>query len=394
MPGIRKSDPAYRRATLAMLAVGLATFNGLYCTQALLPTFTSVFNVTPTTASLTISAATGTMALMIVPASVLSERFGRGRMLILSLLLATGFGLAIPFLNSMTWIIVFRGLQGACFAGAPAVAMTWLSEEIDKRDLAGAMGLYIAGNSLGGLSGRLIPAGIMELASWRWAMGLNAMFALIMALSVWVLLPAQQNFRPRRIELRTELQVMLGHWMNRRLAALFLIAMLALGTSVSIYNYIGFRMIELFGLSEGLVGLLFLMYLSGTWSSARAGNFVRRWGQGPTIVGCATLMLVTIPLFVATNLTLILLGLFVFTAAFFALHSVASGWVGLTATSHRAETSSMYLFCYYVGSSLFGWLSGYFFHHSWTALLIWLADLAALIVMLSAWLWRGTPQPN
>ena len=31
-------------------------------------------------------------------------------------------------------------------------------EELDERDLAGAMGLYIAGTSVGGLTGRLIPA--------------------------------------------------------------------------------------------------------------------------------------------------------------------------------------------------------------------------------------------
>ncbi len=43
-----------------------------------------------------------------------------------------------------------------------------------------------------------------------------------------------------------------------------------------------------------------------------------------------------------------------FTGGFFAAHSVASGWVGLIATDHRAEASALYLFAYYAGSSVAG----------------------------------------
>ncbi|MDU0479721.1 MFS transporter [Staphylococcus chromogenes] len=392
MSGIRRTDPAYRRATLAMLAVGLATFNGLYCTQALLPTFTTIFGISATTSALTISATTGTMALMIVPASILSEKFGRGRVLVISLILATLTGLAIPLLNDAAWLIALRAIQGACFAGTPAVAMAWLSEEMHPADLPGAMGLYIAGNALGGLFGRLIPAGMMEVANWRWAMGINALFAFAMAVAVGVLLPKQRNFQPRSLRLVAELHIMAKHWKEPRLAALFVIAALALGSSVSIYNYIGFRMIELFNLSEGLVGLLFVMYLAGTWSSARAGTFTRRWGQKPVLLGCAVLMLAPVPLFYVRSLPMILLALFLFTAAFFALHSVASGWVGVIAREHRAEASSMYLFCYYVGSSIFGWLSGYFFHVSWGMFLGWLAGLVGIIVALTLALYRLSPR--
>lgn len=371
-----------------MLAVGLATFNGLYCTQALLPTFTSVFGISPTVSALTISATTGTMAVMIVPASILSERFGRGRILVISLLLATAIGLTIPFLPNPAWIIGARGLQGAFFAGAPAVAMTWLSEEIHKEDLPASMGLYIAGNSVGGLIGRLIPAGLMEVTSWRWAMGVNALVAFSMAVAVWALLPQQRNFRPKQLRLRGELKAMAAHWQNGALAALFIIAMLEMGAFVSMYNYLGYRLIDTFGLSEGLVGLLFVMYLSGTWSAARAGRMARRWGRGPVLLATSGLMMLPLPLFLIDSLTSTLLALLIFTAGFFALHSTASSWVGLVATKNRAEASSMFLFCYYFGSSLFGWLSGYFFHVSFAAFLGWLGALTSLIIALGLTLWR------
>lgn len=380
---MRRGDASYRRATVAMLAVGLATFNGLYCTQALLPTLSTVFAISPTTAALTISATTGMLALCVVPASILSERFGRGRILVGSLLMATFLGLSIPFLPNPYLLIIVRALQGMFFAGTPAVAMTWLSEEMPKEELARAMGIYIAGNTIGGLIGRLIPSGVIEFASWQWAMGINAVFAFVMAIAVAVLLPAQQHFRPKSLHFKSEFQAMAGHWRQPRLALLFIIPFLAMGVFVSVYNYLGFQLISTFGLSEGLVGLLFLMYLAGTWSSARAGAMVKRFGRGPVVWASAGLMLVPLPLLGVNVLPVLLVALFVFTASFFALHSTASSWVGLLAKSHRAEASSMYVFNYYAGSSIIGWLSGHVFQLGWWPFVWWLVALTVLIMLLS-----------
>ena len=270
--GIERGSRSYLRAVLAMLAAGLATFNSLYCTQALLPTMTAELGITPFESALTVSAATGMLALCIVPASILSEKFGRGRVLITSLALAAVVGLIIPFAPGVVALIALRGLQGALLAGAPAVAMTWLSEEIHPRDLGRAMGLYIAGNTVGGLMGRLIPAGLLEFTHWQFALLGASAATLIFTIIMVALLPKQKLFKPKKITLRYELSAMASHWRNPHLALLFATAFVGMGTFVSLYNYLGFRMIEQFGLSEVLVGAVFLMYLSGTWSSAQAGT--------------------------------------------------------------------------------------------------------------------------
>ena len=54
------------------------------------------------------------------------------------------------------------------------------------------------------------------------------------------------------------------------------------------------------------------------------------------------------------SLWAILLGLTIFTFSFFAAHSTASSWVSVQAVQYRAVASSLYLFCYYIGSSLLG----------------------------------------
>ena len=78
------------------------------------------------------------------------------------------------------------------------------------------------------------------------------------------------------------------------------------------------------------------------------------------MVGSAALFTVGIIL-CAGNLAMTLIGMVCLTVGFFAVHSTASGWVGQLATHDRAEASSMYVFCYYLGSSIVGALAGTLF---------------------------------
>lgn len=45
--GLRRGDPDYRRAVIALFAMGLASFNAIYCTQALMPALSDYFGATP-----------------------------------------------------------------------------------------------------------------------------------------------------------------------------------------------------------------------------------------------------------------------------------------------------------------------------------------------------------
>jgi YNFM family putative membrane transporter len=81
-------------------------------------------------------------------------------------------------------------------------------------------------------------------------------------------------------------------------------------------------------------------------------------------------------------LWLIFIGMLLFSAGFFAAHSVASSWIGPRARRARGQASSLYLFSYYLGSSLAGTLGGVFWHHyGWNGVggFIALLLLAALL---------------
>lgn len=368
-----------------MLLVGLAIFSALYATQALLPTLTREMDIEPSTAALTVSAATGALAICVVPASILSEKFGRGRVLIISALAATGLGLTLPLAQTIGQLVALRAIQGALLAGTPAVAMAWLSEELDERDLAGAMGLYIAGTSVGGLTGRLIPAFMLEFTGWRWALATSAAVSLMLAIATALLLPEQRNFHPKAsIRPGAEFRAVAQHLGNPRLVGLVATAFIAMGVFVSMYNFFGFRAINDFGLAPSLAGLTYVMYLSGTWSSARAGSFVARFGRGRVVLAAAVLMLTGALVGASGNLYVTLFGLLIFTASFFALHSTASGWVGLIADKDRAEASSLYVFCYYMGSSLLGATTGWAFEAlSWAGFVGVLAAMLAVLIAIA-----------
>ena len=379
------------RAMVAMLFVGLAIFSGLYSTQAMLPTFVEVLGFTPTEAALTVSAATGALALCIVPLSILSERFGRGRLLVISAVFATILAFAVPLVGeNVLAIIAVRALQGAVLAGAPAVAMAWLSEELDEDILPRAMGLYIAGNTLGGIAGRLIPTGLLDFTGWRGALLGSAAVSAIFAILFVILLPKQENFRPKKLHFKAEIRAMINHWRNLELGLLFLFAFLGMGAFVSMYNFITFRLIHHFGLPVTLTGLVFLMYLAGTWSSARVGTIINKYGHSKTFVVSAVLYALGIVMTIGP-LPVLLAGMFIFTAGFFAAHSTASGWVGQAAATNRAEASSMYLLCYYAGSSAVGAASGLVFEAtSWTGFIAFISCFTVAVIFIGAWLLKST----
>ena len=162
---LTRGTPAFRRATIALFLSGFATFSLLYCVQPLLPIFSQDFGVTPAASSLSLSLSTGFLAFAIFGAAAVSESLGRRSLMFISLLGAALCTLVCSVSPNWHVLLVFRALEGFLLGGVPAVAMTYLAEEIEPRGLGGAMGLYIAGNAFGGMAGRVVTGTIAEFFS-------------------------------------------------------------------------------------------------------------------------------------------------------------------------------------------------------------------------------------
>lgn len=387
--GLAPGDPGYRRVMVAAATAGLASFNAMYLTQALLPSISADLGVSPTMAALTVSATTGLLAVTVIPLSIVSERWGRRRVLRISVLTATVLSLLLCLAPGIGSLIALRAAQGIAVAGVPAVTMTFLAEEIRPTHLGRVMGLYIAGTSLGGLLGRLIPSWFLEITDWRGASLAGAALAFSLgAVCAWAL-PAQRNFTPKKITLRHEAAAFRRHWRNPRLVPLFLLPFLLMGVFVSLYNYLGFHLTEQFHLSALWAGMVFLLYLSGTWSSARAGALASEYGPGRVLWTASLMSVVGLLVTLVPNLWSTILGTLLFTASFFAAHSTASALVGTRADGDRAEASSTYVMSYYLGSSILGWGLGHFFGMGWTPFILSLAGLQLLALVLTTYASRS-----
>ncbi len=237
--------------------------------------------------------------------------------------------------------------------------MAYLAEEIDGEGLGAAMGIYVAGTTIGGLAGRLIPAFTLDLASWRWAQAAAAIAAA--GCTVWFVrwLPPSRGFVPRPAGIYTMLGDLAGQLRHRGLLALFGLAFVLMGGFVSLYNYLGYRLTTApFALPEALVGLVFVLYLAGTAASAAAGRLTDRIGRLRVLTVSLGVMTIGLVVTVPDHLGTVLLGVLLYTAGFFGAHTAASAWVGAMAQGNRGAASSLYLFAYYLGSALVGGAAG------------------------------------
>lgn len=384
---ITRGTPQFMRVTLALFSAGLATFALLYCVQPILPVLSQQFGVSPAASSLSLSISTGLMALGLLVTGPLSDAVGRKSVMVTALMLAAICTLISATMTSWHGILIMRALMGLSLSGVAAVGMTYLSEEMSPRIVAFSMGLYISGNSIGGMSGRLLSGVLTDFYSWRVAIAVIGCFSLASALMFWKILPPSRHFRATSLRPRNLLINFRLHWRDPGLPWLFAEGFLLMGAFVTLFNYIGYRLLAApWHLSQAVVGLLSVVYLTGSWSSPKAGALTSRMGRGPVMFGATAVMLAGLLFTAFDSLWLILPGMMLFTAGFFAAHAVASSWIGPRARRARGQASSLYLFSYYVGSSVAGTLGGLFWHnYGWSGITLFISALLLLALMVA---WR------
>ncbi len=356
----------------------------LYCVQPLMPAFAKAFAISPAAASLSLSAATGVLSIAMFGAGALSDAFGHKRVMTVSLAAATAATFAAAFAPNWPTLVALRSLTGFALAGVPAVAMAYLAEDMDRSAIGLSIGLYIAGSTIGGMGGRLLVASIAEFGGWRSGVGSIGAVAGVCAVLFALVLPPQRVAATKGQALAILPAVKL-HLADPGLRGLYALGFLVMGAFVTTYNYIGFRLAAPpFLLGQASIGFVFVIYLVGVVVSPLAGVLSERFGRRRVIGPVIMLMPLGALLTLFGELPVVIVGVGLVTAGFFGGHSIASSWIGLRAEKARAQASALYLFFYYLGSSVAGTLGGWALAHAgWPGVAGFVALLAGAALLVA-----------
>jgi MFS transporter, YNFM family, putative membrane transport protein len=389
---IQHGTRAFVQTNVALFASGFATFALLYCVQPLLPILSNAFRVNPAEASLSLSLTTGLMAVSLPIAGSLSEMWGRKPMMVASVLLSATLGVVSSVLTNWPALLFVRAAMGIALSGLPSVAMAYVGEEMHPESIGLAMGLYVGGNALGGMSGRLLTGVISGLFGWRTAILVMGILGLGCGLILWRALPASHHFVASEPRLRSLVQTFRLHLNDPALRRLFAEGFLLMGGFVTIYNYISYRLLAPpFALSQTIVALIFGIYVFGLFGSAWMGSLTAKIGRSRLFWSAIVVILIGNLLTLSNQLWVIIAGVAILTFGFFASHSIASSWVGVRAHQAKAQASSLYLLAYYLGSSILGSAGGLFWASAGWAGVISLTGallLAAMAIALNLNKWE------
>jgi len=392
IPTRRQAGTAhYRRINWAMFLGGFSAFSLLYMAQPLMPQFVAQYGISPAQASYGLSASTAGLAFSLIPAALWADRVGRKVFMTIGLLLCTFISIACAFTSDFSQFVILRFLFGCSLSAWPATALAYLAEEIDSKDLGRAVGLYIAGNAMGGMSGRLLGLTLSQWMQWRWSFAILGSFCLVLTIIFARLLPPSNHFNPNA-QAGGWLKDLKLHLSDPGLLGLFGVAFMLSGSVVSVYNYISFRLgAPPYALTSVMLCGIYALYLLGMLGSSRLGSLADKKGKNNVLWWTPLLMFLGLMLTLNDALPLIVLGIGLLTFGFFSGHSVASGWVGARAKQGKALASSLYLTMYYLGASVVGSVAGWAWSSSaWLGVTLLTGTALTLCLLITLKL-RGLP---
>ena len=127
----------------------------------------------------------------------LGDRYGRKRLLELSLALFLTASAACGVAGDMTALIVARGVQGAAGGGLMTLAMASVGDLVAPRERARFQGYIMAVFALATVAGPLLGGVLVDQVSWRWVFYVNLPLGLAALAVLQLRLPAAEGHGAR-----------------------------------------------------------------------------------------------------------------------------------------------------------------------------------------------------
>jgi predicted MFS family arabinose efflux permease len=356
MPG--HSLGGLRRSAVICLTAFLTVVD-LFATQAILPTLTRAYDVTPAAMGFAVNSSTIGMAISGLVVSLFSQHIDRRLGILVSLValsVPTALLASAPDLMTFTTL---RIAQGLCMASAFTLTLAYLGEECSAADAGGAFAAYIAGNVASNFIGRLISAALADHFGLAWNFYGFAALNLAGAVLVYHTVARTTPMMRMKASAQSPFAAWIAHLSNPQLRAAFGIGFCILFAFIGTFTYVNFVLVRP-PLSLGAMdlGFVYFVFLPSIVTTLVAGRAVHRYGTRATLWAALTLAGVGLPLVLLPTLSAVLLGLVLIGIGTFFAQATATGFVSHAATADRGSASGIYLASYFagglVGSAILG----------------------------------------
>jgi MFS transporter, YNFM family, putative membrane transport protein len=346
----------FRRFAVAI--TGFCTFLNLYAPQALLPELSREFGVGPAEISTMITAGTLAIALTAPFTGAIADVLGRKRLIAAAMFAAAVPTVMVALAGDVHSIIVWRFIQGLMLPPIFTVALAYVGDEWPPAQVAGVAGLYVAGSSIGGFCGRLIPGVLSELMGWREAFLVLAAISFLGAVVVVATLPRERRFRRSDGFIASGRQ-MLRHLRNPQLLAIYAVGFGVLFNFIAVFTYVSFHLAAPpYDFSPAQLGLLFVTYLAGAGCAPLTGWAVTRFGRRGLILVVMAIWAAGLALLLAPQVALIVFGLVLCATCGMICQATSTGYVTATAHEGRSSAVGLYVSSFYFGGSVGGFVPG------------------------------------
>jgi MFS transporter, YNFM family, putative membrane transport protein len=358
MPG---QSPGVFLRTLVIGLMAFLTLVDLFATQAILPSLTRAYGVTPAAMGFAVNASTIGMAVAGLGVAFFSTHINRLWGILVSLALLSIPTALLASAPDLTTFAILRIVQGLCMASAFTLTLAYLGEECSAADAGMAFAGYIAGNVASNFVGRLVSAAVAD------QFGLASNFYFFAALNIAGALMAfftiHKTERMAEIEPTpiSPLAAWSAHLRNPPLRAAFGIGFCILFAFIGTFTYVNFVLVRVpLSLGRMELGLVYFVFLPSVFTTLAAGRIAQTLGTRPAVWGSLGVAGVGLLLLLVPNLSLVLAGMVLVAVGTFCAQAIATGFVGKAATLDRGSASGLYLACYFfgglVGSAVLGQL--------------------------------------
>ncbi len=349
-----KTIPHFSRFIISVCLCSVVTFSNIYWLQPLLPVLQKEFHITSLSANLAMSAPLLGMGLGLLIFASWSDAIGRCKILLGGTAIGLMISFTLPLVHNYHLFLSLRFLQGMFLSVCPALAVPLLGEELRKSWLAGAVGFYVASNTIGGISSRLLGGISSEyLGGWANAGYVIAGISLALFSIIYFLLPQQRHFKASPLKIKLCFKAYGHHLKQPQLLFLYLLIGLAFGTFVNLSNYLMIVLGDFpYNMPSDIRSLMFLTLLGGTTSSSLAGKFAKKHSQIAGVIVGISIMLTANFLMSWSNLYTMVIGMVMMSVGFFFCHAQASTLIGRSVTKAKGSAQALYSLFYYSGASL------------------------------------------